>query len=209
MDNSPFDRRSSEAVAAMALVDDVDRARAEEYALLATLLARSPDATLLKRLAGLVGDATPLGTAHASLAAVAARADAAALKQEYFDLFGGLASGGLVPYASYYLTGFLYGRPLARLREALRRLGIERVGGMTEPEDHAAILFEIMAGLVGGRIVAPPETDREIFETHLLPWIGRFTADLERAKPGGFYAIVGTLARIFVEIEAEGFALPR
>src|SRR5215813_12733011 len=40
--------------------DEVDTARAQEYALLAVLLTRPPDAVLLKRLAKLGGDATPL-----------------------------------------------------------------------------------------------------------------------------------------------------
>ena len=44
-------------------VDELDRARAREYALLATLLARSPDTQLIGRLALLQGDATPLGMA--------------------------------------------------------------------------------------------------------------------------------------------------
>jgi hypothetical protein len=43
------------------VVDEIDRARAQEYALLATLLSRSPDAQLLQRLALLRGDASPLG----------------------------------------------------------------------------------------------------------------------------------------------------
>src|SRR4051794_39861687 len=49
-------------------VDKLDRARAREYALLATLLARGPDNGLIGRLASLQGDATPLGMAHAALA---------------------------------------------------------------------------------------------------------------------------------------------
>ncbi len=96
--------------------------------------------------------------------------------REYFDLFVGLGRGELLPYASYYLTGFLYERPLARLRGDLKRLGIEQTEGQSEPEDHAAILCEIMAGLAGGDIDAPPGADREIFEKHMAPWIGRFFA---------------------------------
>src|SRR5262249_3805809 len=37
-------------------VDEVDAARAQEYALLSALLARAPDAGLIERLAGLRGD---------------------------------------------------------------------------------------------------------------------------------------------------------
>src|SRR6202158_3622864 len=124
------------------VVDEIDRARAQEYALLATLLARSPDAEMIGRLALLRGDASPLGGAHADLGQAASLADEASVAREYFDLFAGLGQGQLLPYASHYLTGSLYGRPLARLREACRRLGIESTADHSEPEDHAAILCE-------------------------------------------------------------------
>jgi TorA maturation chaperone TorD len=189
-------------------VDEVDAARAQEYALLATLLARSPDAQLLARVARMRGDATPLGVAHAALGEAAARTDAEQVGREYFDLFIGLGRGELLPYASYYLTGFLYGRPLARLRGDLRRLGIEKQPGQSEPEDHAAILCEIMAGIAGGHFAVARGADREIFEKHMVPWIGRFFADLEQAETARFYARVGTLGRTFVDIETEAFALP-
>ena len=122
-------------------------------------------------------------------------------------MFGGLGQSPLLPYASHYLTGSLYGRPLARLREALRRLGIESATGHSEPEDHAAILCEIMAGLVGGDIPAPAGADREFFEKHMARWIRRFFVDLEHAPSTDFYARVGALGRTFVDVEAEAFAL--
>jgi TorA maturation chaperone TorD len=189
-------------------VDEVDAARAAEYALLAVLLARAPDQPLLDRLAGLRGDATPLGLAHAALAEAASCTNAERVEREYFDLFIGLGRGELLPYGSYYLTGFLHERPLARLRQHLARLGIERTEGRAEPEDHAAILCEIMAGLAGRRLPAPPGADRELFEAHLAPWIGRFFADLERAKAADFYRRIGALGVVFVQIETEAFALP-
>jgi TorA maturation chaperone TorD len=189
-------------------VDEIDVARGQEYALLATLLARAPDAQLLARLARLRGDATPLGLAHAALGEAAAKADSERVAREYFDLFIGLGRGELLPYGSYYLTGFLYERPLARLRGDLDRLGIEPVDGQSEPEDHAAILCEIMARLVRGDIEARPGADRHIFEKHMAPWIGRFFTDLERADAARFYACVGNLGLTFMEIESEAFALP-
>lgn len=189
-------------------LDDVDAARAQEYALLAVLLARAPEASLVKRIARLHGDATPLGGAHEALAQAAARASAEKIAREFFDLFIGVGRGELLPYGSYYLTGFLHERPLARLRENLRTLGIERVEQQHEPEDHAAILCEIMAGLIGGQFAAPAEKQREMFEKHLAPWIGRFFADLEVAEGANFYRHVGTVGRLFIEIEAEAFALP-
>ena len=188
--------------------DEADDARAQEYALLSVLLARAPDAALLARLAGLRGDTSALGVTHAALAEAAGRADAARLEREYFALFIGLGRGELLPYGSYYLTGFLHERPLARLRAHLARLGIERSAGQAEPEDHAAILCEIMSGLASRRFDAPAGAERELFEQHLAPWIGRFFSDLERAQAADFYRHVGALGRVFVDIETQAFALP-
>jgi TorA maturation chaperone TorD len=189
-------------------VDAVDAARAQEYALLAVLLARSPDVDLLQRLATLRGDASPLGVAHAALAEAASGATAAQVEREFFNLFIGLGRGELLPYGSYYQTGFLHERPLARLREDLLKLGIERAAGQVEPEDHIAILCEIMAGLAGGRFAAPDGADRDLFVKHHWPWAGRFFADLACAAEADFYRRIGALGRVFMDIETEGFALP-
>ncbi|MDE5451799.1 DUF3306 domain-containing protein [Bradyrhizobium sp. CSA112] len=196
-----------EAISATRQIDEIDHARALEYSLLAALLSHSPDPQTIKDLAGLSGDATPLGAAHATLAAAAASESPERIEREYFDLFVGFGRGELFPYASYYLTGYLYGRPLARVRETLKQLGIERTEGRSEPEDHVAVLFEVMAGLASGRIVAPAGTERNTFENHLKPWIARFFSDLERAESATFYARVGTLGRTFMEIETEAFSL--
>ena len=188
--------------------DEVDAARAQEYALIAALLTRAPDAQLLSNLSELRADPTPLGLAHAALAQAASDTSAERVGREYFDLFIGLGRGELLPYASYYLSGFLHDRPLARLREDLGVIGIARAEGVFEPEDHAGILCEIMAGLASHRLPAPPESDRMIFEKHMAPWIGRFFADLERVEAAKFYRAVGTLGRVFMDIEAEAFDLP-
>jgi TorA maturation chaperone TorD len=191
------------------LPDEVDAARAREYALLAVLLARAPDAGFLARIAKLRGDdATPLGVAHGALAEAAKGASAEKIAREFFDLFVGVGRGELLAYGSYYLTGFLNERPLARLRGDLHALGIERVEGQSEPEDHAAILCEILAGLIGGQFPATVEGQRQIFEKHLAPWMGRFFADMTVANAADFYRHVGVIGRLFIEIETQAFALP-
>ena len=189
-------------------VDEVDLARAQEYALLATLLMRAPDAAFLSKLSALRADASPLGLAHAALAEAAEGTTAEKVEREYFDLFIGLGRGELMPYGSYYLTGFLHERPLARLREDLARIGVARAEGMVEPEDHAGILCEIMSGLASRRLPAPPDSDRMIFEKHMAPWIGRFFTDLENAAAADFYKRLGTLGRVYMDIEAEAFDMP-
>ena len=189
-------------------ISEIDSARAQEYALLAALLGRAPDADLLQRLAQLRGDPTPLGVAHAALADAAADTTAEKVEREYFNLFIGLGRGELLPYGSYYLTGFLHERPLARLRQDLNELGVERAQGIADPEDHVAILCEVMAGLINRRFPAGPDADRELFDKHMRPWVGRFFSDLEQAEAASLYRRVGTLGRLFVDIETEAFALP-
>jgi TorA maturation chaperone TorD len=188
--------------------DETDRARAQEYTLLSTLLLRSPDIELLRRLQHLRGDDSPLGIAHQMVADSATRTDADSVSREYFALFIGLGRGELLPYASYYLTGFVHGRPLAKLRQDLQRLGIERAEGYAEPEDHAGILLEIMAGLAVGVIPGSAGADQRFFQDYLSPWIGTFFSDLTRARSAQFYAAVGNLGTTFLDIERRGFELP-
>ena len=191
-----------------ASLDEVEAARAQEYAFLALLLSQAPTADLLSRLGALQVDPSPLGLAHAALGTAARQTDAERAGREYFDLFIGLGRGELLPYGSYYLTGFLHERPLARLRNDLAQIGIARAEDNPEPEDHAAILCEIMSGVIGATFEAPAGTDRQIFEKHMAPWIGRFFGDLERAEMAKFYRAVGTVGRTFIDIETQAFALP-
>jgi len=188
-------------------IDDVDADRAQEYSLLAMLLARAPDASALSRLAKLHGDGTPLGLAHLALARAADNASAEKIEREFFDLFIGIGRGELLPYGSYYLTGFLNERPLARLHRDRRTHGIERAERQPEPENHAAILCEIMSGLAVGQFAATAGVQQLFFEKHLALWISRFFADLERTEAADFYRHVGTVGRLFMEIEGEAFGL--
>jgi TorA maturation chaperone TorD len=200
-------QESTSQISSKRVVDEIDHARAQEYALLSVLLSHSPDVQMIGRLALLRGDASLLGTAHTALGEAASRTNEESAAREYFDLFAGLGRGLLLPYASHYLTGSLYGRPLGRLRESLEHLGIESAAGNSEPEDHVAMLCEVMAKLIRGDIANPAGADREFFEQHLAPWIRRFFVDLEKAESADFYARVGLLGRTFVDIETEGFAL--
>lgn len=206
-DTDPDVSRSSRPHSASREVDDVDQARAQQYALLATLLQRAPDADTLARLSRLRGSATPLGLAHVALSEAAAATSAEAVRREFFDLFIGVGRGELVPYASFYLSGFLNDRPLVRLRADLKRLGLERAEGRSEPEDNIGTLCEIMSGLAWGTIDAPRDEERQFFRQHLASWAGRFFADLEAAEAAGFYRAVGAVGRMFLDIEAEAFEM--
>ncbi|WP_248304675.1 molecular chaperone TorD family protein [Breoghania sp. L-A4] len=123
-----------------------DVTRAQIYGLLAGLLAAPADASTLKSLAQLPGDESQLGQALGALSRVAAGARDTDVAREYHDLFIGVGRGELLPYASYYLTGFLNEKPLAKLRGRMAELGIERDPSVKEPEDHVAAVMDMMAG---------------------------------------------------------------
>ena len=190
-------------------IPEEDILRADLYATLARLLAAPPDQGLIDMAAGLSGDASDLGQGIASLATVAKSMSAKAVEREYNALFIGLGRGELLPYASYYLTGFLNEKPLARLRGHMAQLGIERNPDVKEPEDHIATLCEIMAGLIRGTYGDPMSVDDQhaFFNTHLATWAGHFFTDLEGAEGSVFYAPVGKIGRAFMEIEIEAFRM--
>jgi len=186
-----------------------DALRAQMYRFLARLLAAPPDTALLKTIAGLQGDETDLGKAMLSLGKLAAKINTAQAEEEYHDLFIGVARGELLPYGSYYLTGFLHEKPLAKLRNDMARLGIARDSTHKEPEDHIASLMDMMAGLISGTFgePAPLAVQKTFFEAHISNWASHFFADLEGAKTSVLYTALGTIGRSFMEIEATAFSM--
>jgi len=192
-----------------AAVPEEDVLRAGVYDLLAALLARPPARALIDRVAGLEGDETDLGRGIRALSRVARATSETAAEREFSRLFIGMARGELLPYASYYMTGFLHEKPLALLRADMARRGIERAPNVFEPEDNIASLCEMMAGLILGRFGEPEPLSgqKDFYASHISPWAGHFFADLEGAKGSVFYAPVGAIGRVFMEIEREAFRM--
>jgi TorA maturation chaperone TorD len=190
-------------------VGAVDRSRADGYRLLGRLLAAPPSSEVLEAVGRMLGGQGAFGGAIDALAAAARASSVDAVEREYHDLFIGLARGELVPFASYYRTGFLYDKPLAKLRGDMERYGIAAVEGATDPEDHIASLCEMMAGLINGDFGSPATLaqQQQFFDTHLAPWAPRFFADLEAAQAARFYKRVGVAGRCLLAIDAEAFAL--
>ncbi len=183
--------------------------RADFYDFLSALLAAPPDRARLEALSRLEAGSDEIGRAAAALARIASDFDAARAKREFHDLFVGLGRGELLPYASYYMTGFLNEKPLARLRGDMARLRIKRATGKFEPEDGAASLMSMMAGLIRGRFgrPAPLAEQRAFFGAHIGPWAEHFFSDLEAAERSVLYAPVGAMGRALMRIEKEAFRL--
>ena len=190
-------------------IAEEDALRADLYDFLAALLARPADDALLAQCAALDGDDTALGQAVDALARVARVSTPRAVETEFNALFIGLGRGELLPYASYYLTGFLNEKPLAALRRDMAARGMRRAETVCEPEDNIASCMEMMAGLVRGRFgtAATLGDQKTFFGRHIGPWAGHFYSDLEGAQSSVLYAPVGALGRVFMEIEAEGFRM--
>jgi len=189
-----------------------DALRSANYALLGALLARPPAQDLLTELATTEMEGatdSPLDTAWRGLATTAASADVQEVADEYQQLFIGIGRGELVPYGSWYLTGFLMERPLTELRDDLSRLGFVRQEGVSEPEDHIAALCEVMAMLIADpERAADYATQRTFFTTHIGPFVARFWRDLEQAENTRFYRAVSQLGAAFTELETKYFSLP-
>tara|TARA_B110000881_G_C18598755_1_gene533453 strand:+ start:3057 stop:3662 length:606 start_codon:yes stop_codon:yes gene_type:complete len=197
-------------------ISEENQLRGGMYALLARLLRDVPDKTLFEQLDAIEtttngksdrkirkGD---LGQALSLLKLAAKSVDSEALEEEYHALFIGIGRGELVPFGSWYLTGFLMEKPLGILRDDLLRLGFERQEGVHEPEDHAAALCEVMAML----IMSEDSNENEsinFFRNHIEPWIDRFYSDLEKAEHACFYRSVGTLGAEFNRFEKQYLAM--
>ncbi len=190
-------------------IADMDRARADLYNFLGALLAGPPDEMLLAQTAGLSGDDTELGQAIGTLSKLARVTKPKAAQSEFNKLFIGLGRGELLPFASYYLTGFLNEKPLAVLRQDMTRIGMQRSETVFEPEDSIASLMEMMAAMIVGRFGTPADlgAQKEFFNRHIGPWAGHFFTDLEEAKTSVFYTPVGTVGKIFMAVEAEAFRM--
>lgn len=204
------DTVGSEEKPADHMIAPEDRLRADTYVLLAMLLAAPPRDDLLELVGALRGDESRFGQLAQELALAAQGVDANLVEREFHDLFIGFQSAEFNPFASYYLTGALFGRPLASLRIDMAKLGIARAEDINEPEDHIAAISEMMAGLILGSFGDGPamlSTQKAFFSRHLEPWAARFFADLAAAPAESFYGHVGRLGGEFVRIESQAFAM--
>lgn len=187
--------------------DAIDQSRSEHYRFLSSLFIAAPDRTRLEAIADLRGDSTAMGRAFKALAQVARDSQVQAVEREFFELFVGVGRGELLPYASFYLTGFLNERPLADLRADLARLGVARAEGRHEPEDHIALLFEVMADMAAGHIDVGSDGQAAFFNRHIAPWAGQFFDDLAIAPSASFYQPVAEIGRLLTDIESRAFSL--
>ena len=184
-------------------IEQEQRYRASAYALLAALLRATPDQALLDHVAALSpesdAESDELSESMAALAAAAQQQNPADLEDEYNNLFIGIGKGEVVPYGSWYLTGFLMEQPLSDLRDDLAALGFERSAETHEPEDHVAAIFEVFSVMISDAVSHSEQTS--FFDKHMKPWLAQFFADLGKARSAKFYQPVAQFAAAFIELE--------
>lgn len=190
---------------------DEETARAEIYGLLAQLYYAPPPPDLLAALRVAVTEAPAQGAFleepwRAVVGAARGLGDAA-IADEYDALFGGVGKPEVYLFGSHYLSGFLNEKPLARLRDTLAGLGLDRDEAMPETEDHVAYLCEVMRYLIAGDDVAVANLtkQREFFAEHLQPWANELCDAISAHPRAHFYAALAGFTRAFMNVEAQGF----
>ena len=183
--------------------------RAAAYSILAALLREVPEQQTLQQVAQFAQveiDEDEMLLAMSSLGLAVQSFNNEQINDEYHELFIGLGRGELVPYGSWYLTGYLMEQPLSILRDDLKQLGFERDESVTEPEDHIAALCEVMSMLISSS--ADWNTQTQFFEKHLSPWCEKFFADLEKANSASFYQSVGRFGSAFFKMDKHYLQMP-
>ncbi len=188
------------------LQDQAQAVRAAVYELLSSLLARKPEEEVLERLRH-IGDIDAsegkIAMGWELMKQAALKTDLASVHEEYFALLLGVGRGELMPFGSWYMTGFLMEKPVAVLRGDLQRLGIERQSGVKESEDHVAALCDAMALIIRNPHEISLETQQAFFNDHLSAWIERFFNDMQNASSAHFYRSVGFFGESFFEFEQQ------
>ncbi len=190
-------------------INEEDQLRADMYSFLANLLRSEPNSELINQLKILESDDSPIGKSIKTLSKLASSLDLPTIRDEYVRIFVGVGRGEILPFASYYLTGFLKDKPLAKLRQDMEKIGIKLEENVKEPEDHIASIFDMMAGLIIGNFNKKFSIaeQRDFFNKHLAPWVGLLMQDIESSKIAVFYSPVGTIGKEFMEIERASFSM--
>ncbi len=200
---------SSSTAKTIDIIDNEDQLRADMYSFLASLLRAEPNEDLVKQLTNLESDDSPIGKSIKTLSKLSSSLDLPTIRDEYVRIFIGVGRGEILPFASYYLTGFLKDKPLAKLRNDMKEIGIELAENVKEPEDHISSLFDMMSGLILGKFNKKFSIgeQKDFFNKHLNPWVDLLMRDIESSKIAVFYSPVGTIGREFIEIERSSFSM--
>lgn len=188
-----------------------DHARADLYALIATLFYAPPSTELLAALAEadeIVGedDSVPLADAWRSLQAACVATDEEAVQQEYDELLVGVGKAVVPPYVGAHAERTGAEALLVGLKTFLADRGLGRQASVNEPEDHLAALCEVMRHLISVQRAEIAE-QREFFDRFIGPGGLQLCAAIDAAGEANFYKPVARFAAAFFELERKAFEM--
>jgi len=189
-------------------------ARANIYRLIARLFYAAPDEQLLSELLHAPGgqDAGEVQTAVGREYVEAWRATVDAcraaypvvLEREHTDLFAAPGKAPVTPYLLHYVMRYESETPLVALREQLANWGLARLAATSEPEDHVASMFEVMAMAIAVQQRSLAE-QKSFFEKYLYRGAMGFCSAVATSQNARFYRCVARFAKAFLDLEHEAF----
>jgi TorA maturation chaperone TorD len=188
-----------------------DRARADLYALIATLFYAPPGAELLQSLAEadeIVGedDSVALAEAWAKLQQACAATNEEAVQEEYDTLLIGVGKAVVPPYVGAHVGESGAESLLVDLREFLKERGLGRQASVSEPEDHIAALCEVMRHLISVQRAGIDE-QRECFHQYIYRGAIGLCDAIQKAEQANFYKAVAGFGKSFFELEHTAFEM--
>ena len=197
---------------AQGVVDAEEEARANVYALLSRLFAAPADAGLLSGIASSEEEETEtddpgdFALAWRGLINEAGKAQESTVADEYHALFVGTGRAEVSLYVGAYTARSSVDSMLVGLRQFLVVHGMERLTGVNEPEDHIAMLFEIMRFLI---LEQRSGVDEQQHFFNQFIWSGGVSlCDAISVHPRAqFYRPVAEFAKSFLFIEHDAFGM--
>lgn len=194
------------------VADDRDElARAEVYGLLSQLFYAPPSPTLYEQIR-VAPTQTPvpggfLESSWSELVAASRRLTWEQVADEYDALFQGIGKPEVFLYGSHHLAGALNEKPLVALRDTLRRMGLARVEGMAETEDHFAYLCEVMRYLIAGDDSSASHlaAQQRFFDAHVRGWTDAMCEQIAGHPAADFYRALARFTQAFLAVESQGF----
>lgn len=194
------------------VLDAEEQARANVYALLARLFAAPADADLLRGIAsgshpgndGQRQDTGEFALAWHELVNAAGAAQHAAVADEYQQLFVGTGRPEIALYVGAYTARTSVDSMLVDLRSFLAEHGLQRRSGVNEPEDHIAMLFEIMRFLIQEQHSAVDE-QRRFFDRFIWTGGASLCDAISKHRGAQFFRPVARFTKCFLFVEHEAF----
>jgi TorA maturation chaperone TorD len=194
------------------VLEPEEQARANAYALLSHLFVAPADADLLRGIASVreSGDETgghggsDFSLAWRDLMKTAGDTHQAAVADEYHDLFVGTGRSEVSLYVGAHVARSSVDTTLVDLRRFLASHDLQRRSDVNEPEDHIALLFEIMRFLISEQRAVVAE--QSCFFDQFI-WSGSVSLcnAISKHPRARFFRPVARFAKCFLIVEHDAF----